>query len=453
MTDNKKDFDDITDAVNAQIESDIYSQNEEDTQNNDISSHSDESAENNDISSHNDESAENNDISSHSDESAENNDISSHSDESAENNDISSHSDESAENNDISSHSDESAENNDISSHSDESAEEAEAKAVAVENDYDIYSNSKIDDRDDFSLELEIERSRMEERFQKEQSLKTAGHMHIFQDAENVQSTAPSKTSFSAKNLTKAINGISYKTLKRKRSLSHVLLNNGEPLPFALRSMALQLGALILCTAAILVCIIGFNFFVNSAENNSLAYFSVSRDYQTAVKTDTIQAVSSSRADLLALNTLLTWANADTVSQSTLDTDVLLNPKTLETQISTALPDYEVTLKEGLSNYDLIAQIYESLTLETPVLVSCTTNFSVIADEATISYALIVGMDPRQGFVTLIDETGTQKQVSFDAFIQSTRFDNIENASFSDNLNFLFGNYIENSAIFLIDIV
>ncbi len=316
------------------------------------------------------------------------------------------------------------------------------------EDDYNIYSNSnKADDGEDFSLELEIERSRMAEREAKDSKLKSDTHMHIFQDAEKAQGGTPAKSSFSSKNFKKAINGISYKTLKRKRSLSHVLLNNGEPLPFALRSMFLQFGALALCTIAILVCVIGFNFFTNSGENISLSYFSISKDYQAAVSTDAIQPVPSSRADISALNTIFTWAG---VAQTQIaDTPVLLTPKTIESQLGSTLIDYDVTLKEGLSNYDLIAQIYESLEQKIPVLVSCTSNFSVIASEASISYALVTAIDTNQSLITIIDETGMSRQVSFDAFIASTRFDNIENQSFSDTLNFLFGNYAKNTAIFL----
>ncbi len=324
---------------------------------------------------------------------------------------------------------------------------ETKQSKTSEKNYYDIYSNSNSDVRDDFSLELEIERSRMAEKKEKEARLKKQDHMFIFQDAENAQAQIP-KDSLSTKNFMKAINGISYKTLTRKRSFSQILLNNGEPLPFAIKSIILQLSALILCTLLIILGVIVVNFFIGNAEDNSVEYISTIERFEAPVSATVPSVLPTDRADTTALNAISSWSNSE--ERFDLNDEVMLSPDTLTSYITELLPQYTVTLKEGLSNYDLMTQTYDSLALGAPVLVACSSNFSIVPEShATISYALVIGMSTSDNTVTLLTEDGSQKIVNIDAFIEATRFDNMKDTSFSDNLNFLFGNFEKNSAIFI----
>ncbi|MFA9466066.1 MAG: C39 family peptidase [Velocimicrobium sp.] len=115
-------------------------------------------------------------------------------------------------------------------------------------------------------------------------------------------------------------------------------------------------------------------------------------------------------------------------------------------EMNKQFPQYETTMYSYLTNRELIDKVYDSLANGIPVPFEWAAEYG---DTWTLHYSLIVGMDVENNKITVANPYGYYEELSFDEFLDRTRFDAYENIPFYLKLAFSLGLF-EKNTVFIV---
>ena len=168
--------------------------------------------------------------------------------------------------------------------------------------------------------------------------------------------------------------------------------------------------------------------------------------YKTAVSVkgvDVIKQEVSCGYDVLEM--FASWSGHDTTEESLYNEYgkvVTSTGRAFCDEMNRQFPEYKTDMKPYLTNTELIAQVYDSLSKGIPVPFEWAAPFE---DAWTLHYSLVTGMDIPNDRITVANPYGYNEELSVDAFLERTRFDAYENMPLFLKLGFAFGIFEKNT--------
>lgn len=121
-------------------------------------------------------------------------------------------------------------------------------------------------------------------------------------------------------------------------------------------------------------------------------------------------------------------------------------PSEIAAYMESALSAERVQLRAGMSNRDLLVQIYESLRADRPVIVLLA---AADGKDMRLQYAVVTALDAEADAISVLSPSrGAETTYSIADFLAATRFETYENMPFSVRLGLTFGSWSRNTAIF-----
>lgn len=121
-------------------------------------------------------------------------------------------------------------------------------------------------------------------------------------------------------------------------------------------------------------------------------------------------------------------------------------PSEIAACMESALSAERVQLRTGMSNRDLLVQIYESLRADRPVIVLLA---AADGEDMRLQYAVVTALDAEADAISVLNPSrGVETTYSIADFLAATRFEAYEDMPFSVRLGLTFGSWSRNTAIF-----
>ena len=214
------------------------------------------------------------------------------------------------------------------------------------------------------------------------------------------------------------LEGVSYRQLRSQRN--SLRLNNGEPASEAARKIIWQLLALVLLVFLLLAGLYGRLFLLDRLTDDSYLSLRVSSKYHSPVSLAGLSPSQSQGPEGCAvLKNLSQWAGVPEEIQlpDEGDSDRVIAPDALFQMMQEYLPQCQVEMYKGLSNYEYMTANYENLAKGNAVAVSLFTQET--SDSAF--YGIVSSVDFSSETLHIVDSSGQDRAFKIDDFISATR--------------------------------
>ena len=211
-----------------------------------------------------------------------------------------------------------------------------------------------------------------------------------------------------------------------------------------------RVAIVVAAIAGVLVCVVVVALVMLHARTSSLHddYSTLLADakYATPVQVAGVEPITQNvSCGYAVIEMFSAWDGGNITEKSLYDkygSVVTSTGRSFCDEMNKQFPNYKTTMRDYLTDSQLLAAIYESLAAGVPVPFEWAAKHD---GEWTLHYSLVTGMDPAGGKVTVANPYGYVEEVPLDEFLRRTSFEAYENMPLFLKLGFAFGIFEENT--------